>query len=131
MSYGNPNRRTYVFPNVDFGAGDSAHSLRGPNGKEGKLIDIHLSATETFNSVTTDANVQVGISGGDLDAYALFVPGDLAATDAISAQNGADSDWLLDANIPADTAVEVTCIAPTGGTPAGIATVTVVIDWAD
>ena len=131
MSYSNPNRRSYVFPSVDYGAGDSSHSLRGPAGKTGTLVDIHLSATETFNSVTTDGYTQIGVSGGDLDAFASFVQGDLAATDAISAENGSDPDWLIDANIPADTAVEVTCVAPTGGTPTGIATVTVVIDWAD
>lgn len=131
MSYSLPDRRSYVFPSVDYGAGDSAQSIQGPKGKSGRLIDIELSATETFNSVTTDGYTNVG-TASDTDAYAHFVQGDLAATDSVSGQDGVtDTDWLIDAAIPADTQVEVTFIAPTGGTPAGIATTTVWIDWAD
>ena len=130
MSYSIPNRRTYVFPAVDYGAGDSSHSFRGPKGKAGTLVDIHLHATETFNSVTTDGYTAVG-TAADTDAYALFVQGDLAATDSICATGMSDPDWLIDANLPADTQIEVTCVAPTGGTPAGIATVEITVDWAD
>lgn len=131
MSYSNPDRRSYVFANVDFGAGDSAQSFQGPKGKAGTLIDIHLSATETFNSTTTDAYTEIG-TAADPNAYAHFVQGDLAATDSVCGTDGAtDTDWLIDANIPADTQVEVTFVAPTGGTPAGIATVTIWVDWAD
>lgn len=131
MSYSNPDRRFYVFPNVDYGAGNSSHSFQGPKGKTGRLIDIHLSATETFNSVTTDGYTDIG-TAADPDAYAHFVQGDLAATDSVCGTDGAtDTDWLISAEIPADTQVEVTCVAPTGGTPAGIATTTVVVDWDD
>jgi len=131
MSYSNPDRRFYVFPNVDYGAGDSSHSFQGPKGKTGRLIDIHLSATETFNSVTTDGYTEIG-TASDTNAYASFVQGDLAATDSVCGTDGVtDTDWLIDPVIPADTQVEVTCKAPTGGTPAGIATVTVIVDWAD
>lgn len=130
MSYSNPDRRSYVFPNVDFGAGDSAQSFQGPKGKAGRLIDIHYSVTETFNSVTTDAYTEIG-TAADPNAYAHFVQGDAAATDSVSGQDGVtDTDWLIDADIPADTQVEMTFVAPTGGTPAGIATVTVWVDWA-
>jgi hypothetical protein len=130
MSYSNPDRRFYVFPNVDFGAGDSAQSLQGPKGKEGRLIDIHYSATETFNSVTTDAYTEIG-TAADTNAFAHFMQGDLAATDSVCGSDGVtDPDWLIDPVIPADTQVEVTMVAPTGGTPAGIATVTVIVDWA-
>lgn len=128
--YSNPDRRPYVFPNIDFGAGDSAQSIQGPKGKAGRLVDIHYSATETFNSVTTDAHTQVG-TAADPDAFAKFIQGDLAATDSVCGSDGVtDTDWLIDPVIPADTQVEVTFTAPTGGTPAGIATVTVWIDWA-
>ena len=130
MSYSDADRRVYVFPAVDYGAGDFSHSFRGPKGKAGRLIDIHLSASETFNSVTTDGMTQVG-TATDVDAFAQFVQGDLAATEAVCGTDGTtDPDWLIDEDIPADTHVEVTCVAPTGGTPAGIATVTVIVDWA-
>jgi hypothetical protein len=130
MSYSDPDRRSYTFANVDFGAGDSAQSFQGPKGKAGRLISIHLSATETFNSVTTDANIQVG-TAADPDAYALFVPGDVAATDSVCSDDGVtDTDAIINAEIPADTQVEMTFTAPTGGTPAGIGSVTVIVDWA-
>lgn len=130
MSYSNPNRRTYVFPAVSYAA-DSAQSFKGPKGKAGRLIDIHLSATTTFNSVTTDGYTNIG-TAADTDAYAHFVQGDLAATDSVCGTDGVtDTDWLIAADIPADTQVEVTFVAPTGGTPAGVATVTITVDWAD
>lgn len=130
MSYADPNRRTYTFSNVDFGAGNTVHGIRGPADKTGRLIDVHVSATETFNSVTTDGAVNIGDST-DADKFAHFVPGDLAAESAVSGMDGVtDPDWIIDADIPANTLVEVQCLAPTGGTPAGIATVSVVIDWA-
>jgi len=130
MSYANPDRRFYFFAAVDYGAGDSAQSIQGPKGKAGKLVDIHLAATETFNSVTTDGYTDIG-TAADPNAYAHFVQGDLADTDSVSGEDGVtDTDWLIDADIPADTQVEVTFVAPTGGTPTGIANVVIVIDWA-
>lgn len=131
MSYSLPNRRSYVFPNVDYGAGDSVQYFRGPKGKTGTLVDIHVSPTEAFNSVTTDGYTAVG-TASDADAYALFVQGDLAVTAAACGTDmTTDPDWLISASIPADTQVKVSFIAPTGGTPTGIATTTIVVDWAD
>lgn len=130
MSYSNPERGMYVFPNVDYGAGTTTHAIPVPTGKRGRLIDIQLAATESFNSVTTDGSTSIGISG-TISRNALFVQGDLAAGAAISAKNLSDPDWLVEPEIVKDSVLLVTCTAPTGGTPAGIATVTVIIDWQD
>jgi len=130
MAYSNPDRRSYVFPAVDFGAGNTSHSFQGPKGKAGRLVAIHLSASETFTNTTTQGQILVG-TGADTDAYALMNLGTTAATDSVSSDDGVtDTDAILSADIPADTQVEVTCVAPTGGTPAGIGTVTVLVDWA-
>jgi len=130
MSYSNPDRRFYVFPTVDFGAGSTSHSFQGPKGKAGRLVCIHLSASETFTNTTTEANIMVG-TAADTDAYALMNLGTTAATDSVASDDGVtDTDAIISASIPADTQVEVTCTAPTGGTPAGIGTVTVIVDWA-
>lgn len=128
MSYSNPDRRAYAFPNVDFGAGDTVQYLRGPKGKSGRLIDIHYSVTEAFNSVTTDGYTDIG-TAVDADAFAHFVQGDVA--DTVCGSDGVtDPDWIIDPVIPADTKIKMTFKAPTGGTPTGIATVTVLVDWA-
>jgi hypothetical protein len=130
MSYSDPDRRTYSFGIHDFGAGSESLSITGPKGKTGTLVAIHAAATETFNAVTTAANIQVG-TAADPDAYALFNLGTLADTDSASTDDGTtDTDAIISASIPADTQVEVTFTAPTGGTPAGMAAVTVIIDWA-
>lgn len=129
MSYSNPDRRCYNYGSIDFGAGGEVVSITGPKGKRGRLIDIHVSATETFNAVTTSAKVSVG-TAADPDAYAELDVGTLADTDSISAEDGvSDTDAIIAEDIPADTQVEVTMVAPTGGTPAGMGHVQIVIDW--
>lgn len=130
MSYSNPDRRFYSFPAVNFGSG-SAQSIKGPRGKAGRLIAIHASCTTLFTAVTTPGRIEVG-TAADTDANALFVLGTLAATDAVASDDGVtDTDAIINADIAPNTQVEVTFVAPTGGTPAGVATVSVVIDWAD
>lgn len=127
MSYADPDRRQYSFGLVDFGAGANVSlSLQGPKGKAGRLVSIHLTATEVF---TADGAIQIG-TASDPDAYANFVVGTVAATDSVCSDDGVtDPDAIIDANIPADTQVEVTCVKTTG-TPTGQGLVSVIIDWA-
>lgn len=129
MGYANPHQRiTYAYAGIDFGAGDKAASFQGPKNMVGKLRDIVLpNCTEVFNSVTTEAQIKIGTASND-DAYALANLGDLAATDTFVASQD-DTDAIIDDAIPADTQVEVAFIAPTGGTPTGIADVQIVVDW--
>lgn len=129
MGYANPNLSiTYNYSGIDFGAGDKAASFQGPKGMAGRLREVVLpNVTEVFNSVTTEGQIKIGTASND-DAYALVNLGDLAATDTfVTSQD--DTDGIIDANIPADTQVEVAFIAPTGGTPTGIADVQIVVDW--
>ena len=131
MSYSDPNRLCYSFGEIDFGAGGEVLSITGPAGKSGLLRSIHVAASETFTDDTTEGAVQVG-TAADPDAYAAFNLGTLADTDSAASDDGStDTDAIIDERIPADTQVEVTCVAPTGGTPAGKGYVTVVIDWAN
>lgn len=130
MSYSNPDRRSYVFPAVNFGS-TSAQSFKGPAGKKGVLVDIHVACTTLFTAVTTAAFVDVG-TAADIDYNAHFGLGTLAATDAILLTGSTGSlAALIEPNIAADTQVEVTFTAPTGGSPAGVGTVTITVDWAD
>jgi len=122
----NPRTVTYVLSAVDFGAGDSAHAVKAPLGFSfGRLIDVGVAVSETFNQVTTQGFVRLG-TGADADAYAELQMGAAAATDFYNTQD--DTNAIIDENVT-NTQIEVACIAPTGGTPAGIGDVHIMIDW--
>lgn len=117
---------TYVLPAKDFGDGwtevlEAHPTLRGVV-KNVALYDV----TEALNAVTTPARVDVGINSGDADAFSIS-----AGIGAVSI--GAAANPALTAGvtgtIPAGTDILVTGVAPTGGTPAGVATVAVTIRY--
>lgn len=133
MSYDTPVRVSYNLGNVaggvDFGAGNSAYAIKPPAGKKvGNVVDIHLSVNETFTQVTTPGYVRLG-TAADADKYAELNCGAAAITDAYNLDDAGSINARIDLEADGITQVEVACIAPTGGTPAGIANVTVVIDW--
>jgi len=117
---------TYVFPAKDFDA-DWTEIIESPAGFRGRVRSIMIyDVTETFNSVTTEASILVGISG-DTNAFVTSADlGDLAAT-------ASDSPTLTDGVtliIPIGTTIHVTGVAPTGGSPdTGIATIAVTIQY--
>lgn len=115
---------TYTFPAKDFGAATWTEVIESPPGFRGKVRAVSIyDVTEAFTDDTTESRVDVGISG-DIDAFATSADlGTLgiAASDSPALTGGAT---LI---IPANTTVHVTGTAPTGGTPAGIATVAVTI----
>ena len=125
-SYDNPQIESYSFGEHDFGAGGDSLAVNGPAKMRGRLLDIIVSATETFTNDTTEGKVQVG-TAADVDAYAEMGLGTLADTNSVRASDA--SGDLIEQDIPADTQVEITFVAPTGGTPAGKGHVTVVIGW--
>ena len=127
MSYSNPLCVTYKFASHDFGAGAGATSFKAPAGyTAGRLIDVGLmDITETFTNTTTPAYVRVG-TASDADAYAQLDCGVAAATDCYNTKN--DTDAIIDADLDGSQ-IEVTFVAPTGGTPAGIASAFVVVEW--
>jgi hypothetical protein len=126
MAYENPTTISYSLGSVDFGAGNTTHYIKGPTGKVGRIVDVMLDVTETFNAVTTSAFLRAG-SGSDADAYWEYTMGTTAQGAAFNIQNQAAAD--KETNIPANGQVVIACVAPTGGTPAGIAKVTVAINW--
>jgi hypothetical protein len=114
-----------TIPGVDFGAGDEAFVLATPGTFRGKPIAVDIyKITETFNSVTTQARVDIG-DGTDQDEFALTDDfNDNASTAPIhfSVSDGTLNVGDTEIIQPADV-VTVTCVAPTGGTPAGRAMV--------
>jgi len=137
-SYDNPLTVSYGFGLVDYGAGDSAFAIQRPKGATMARIDeIHVSVTETFNGVTTNAFTQVG-TAGDPNKFADMDMAAAAATDGYGTND--DPDAILEAGQFIDLdrdgdagasldQLEVAFIAPTGGVPAGIGYPTIVVSW--
>lgn len=118
---------TYLFQAVDLGAGNVAEVIRGPAGKVGTVRAVSVfNVTEAYNSVTTSARVDVG-NGSDADYYAKsndFSDLAIAAAESPGIVAGVGGNSL-----PGDTAITLTLVGPTGGTPTGISDVQVVITW--
>lgn len=108
---------------VDF-ATTKTFAIKGPAGKQGKVLQIHNSVTTSYVGTTTPGAVQVGKSG-ELAAYGELLVGAAGAGTAA----GAAVQGVGSADIPADTDVLVTCKAPTGDSVAGQGHVTVAIRW--
>ena len=127
MAYENPSCVTFQFGSHDFGAGAGALSFKLPKGKVGRLVDVGVTnITETFTATTTPAYFRVG-TGADADAYAELNMSTAAATDTWNTVD--DTNAIISSTLPADTQIEVTMVAPTGGTPAGIGTPYVVVEF--
>jgi hypothetical protein len=118
---------TYTFPLIDLDSGDVTADIQGPPGLRGLVKEINVyNVTEIFTDVTTEARVDVGIQGGDDNAYAISSDlGTLAAAAAIALTVTPG----VVATIPAAEDILITFVAATGGTPTGIATFSVTINW--
>lgn len=123
----------------DFGAGNRGTSIRRPGlhpTKPGKgystcrIEAIHVSASETFTATTTQGFVRIGITGS-IAKFAQLAMGTLANTDSRGTFDDIDAiiQKVIDMDIEDIDQLEVTFIAPTGGTPAGIGEVTIVLTW--
>ena len=137
--YDNPDRRTYVFAQYDYGAaaGARADKVIGPKGKAAFLVDYGvMSILEDFAG-TTSATIAVGTSS-DPDAYGNEFPlnGGLITGGGRTVQSTYDiiadaADWatyMLDRTIPANTAIYLTSTEGATG-PAGQGCPYIVIDW--
>ena len=121
MSYSNPTSICYRFPAAAIDTDGSIGSIIGPSGMQGRLIDIGYVVTVG----TTDAasQINVGIVGGDEDAYG-FISVPIASAGAVGngMTRGADADEV----IAADSGVSV---FSDGGATAGDGDILVTIDW--
>lgn len=125
MQYDNPRTITIPLGSVNFGT-NTASSFKLPKGLRGRLVDVSVISTTLFTAVTTGAFVNIGTTA-DPDAYAsLGSLGALAATDTFNTVN--DPEAIINPDLPADTQIEVAYVAPTGGSPAGVGLVYVVVD---
>ena len=148
--YANPETIRYPSaPSAAFGAATQTQTFIGPKGKKGLVRDIEVFLTADAVGTTTVPEIDVGTASGDV-SYARLRLGSAAGTgygtgvqraSQLIATLGtaqvpppAASDYaghvaLETAFIPKDTALVITLKAGTGGTPAGTASVYVVIKW--
>lgn len=124
MGYSSEQFITYSFGGQDFADAADTFSFKLPEGKQGRLVDVSISAYETFNATTTEAFLDIG-TAADADAYAHCGLGTTADTDTYLAS--ANAGDIISATIPAGTQVEVTMVANTGGTPAGKGVINIIV----
>jgi len=119
---------TYILPAKDFGAGWT-EDINSPAGFRGKVMAVTLyDVTEAFVGTTSTGPVQIGIQGGDADAYAISEEPNATlsiadGSEALSVREG------VVGTIPADDAILVTGLINVGGAITGIATVAVTIRY--
>lgn len=134
MAYDSPERITYPFTGIDFGAASNSTQTiqvpaNGTQGRSGRVVGILLSdVAEDFVGSTSDAGVQVG-DGSDADKY--FDTG-LVLDETVDVADNATL-WLVDDGAQVDielgrSTVTVTFVVAEGS-EAGQANVDVVIDW--
>lgn len=128
MSYENPVVISHHFGSVNFGSGSTAKIKPPPGLTKGNILDIHVTVTTTFTQVTTPGYVRVGKTG-TADYYAQINMGAAASGSAYNFRDNKTVSRRIDLVADAVSDVLVTFVAPTGGTPAGIGLVTVVIGW--
>jgi len=105
MSYSDGPVLSYTLGAVDFGAGDTNHAIKAPNGfTRGRIVDVGVAVSETFTATTTPGYVRIG-TASDADAYVELNMATAAATDYYNTQD--DTDAIIDADIPSATQVEV------------------------
>lgn len=138
MSYDHPNRIKYSFGTFDFGgAADEVFVVKGPKGKEGRIYDYGVEATtEIFNGSTVTPKIAIGTSsdpdayGDELVLHALAVDSATGIRILYDETESGFATYMLNRDVPKNTAVYVTCTAATGS-PTGMGVPYVIIEWQD
>lgn len=111
---------------LDIGAGNKATDFITDAAFRGKIQAISVyDITETFNSVTTAPRIDIG-DGSDADYWCTVEIADGTTAQHFSAAAGTIVANQAEIIEPGDV-VTVTSVAPTGGTPTGIANVDVTV----
>lgn len=138
MSYDNPRNRVTYTHFFDFGAAaDLALVYKGPKGKAGRLFNYGVfGVVENFAADTITPKISVG-TAADPDAYgeelvltAVTTTTPIDIRSLYSEQATGWTTYMVDRELPADTAVYMTLIGATGS-PTGQATAFMTIEWND
>jgi hypothetical protein len=136
-SYDNPLTLSYSLGLHDYGAGGEATAIPVPGwATRCRIESISLLATETFTATTTEAFVRIG-TAADADKFAELGASTLADTNGLAKEysdfvdNGYGGPGVVDCSSSGEniSQLEVVLVAPTGGTPAGIAYTDIAVSW--
>lgn len=125
---------SHTFPGVNFATTTTAKIKIPRKATMARVMDILASATVLFTQVTTQAQVQVG-DGSTPDIFAALFMGALASGNTLGGSDsvaGVYKAAYLAGNYNSGAGLHdliVTFVAPTGGSPAGTATVVVVVGY--
>ena len=125
MSYENPSTVTIPLGSVNFATG-STSSFRLPKGKEGRLIDVSITATTVFTNVTTGAFINIGTIALPAANASLGSLGTLAVGQTFNTFSKPTA--ITNAALAADTQYNVSYVASTGATPTGAGLVYAVVE---
>ncbi len=136
MAYDNVAPSMYSFGNFDFGAGsDETFVVQGPKGKAGRLWDYGVQGCiEVMNGSSTTPKIAIGTSsdpdayGDELDLNALADNSGKSVRSTYREESSGFTTQMVDREIPADTAIYVTCTGA-AGSPTGQAVPFVQIQW--
>ena len=143
--YAAPQTEVIALGSQAFGNSTTTFNYIGPKGREGHVEDIVADITADMVGTTAVPEVDVGTASGDT-TYAQYRLGTAAGTGyGTGAHRAQQEAWtgnppitlsdftghvaLNKARIPKDTAFVITLKAGTGGAPAGVANVYVIIKW--
>jgi hypothetical protein len=143
--YANPQVEVLSLVNQNFGNSTLTFNYVGPKGREGHVEDIVADITADMVGTTAVPEIDVGTASGDT-TYARYRLGTAAGTGYGTGVHRAQQEaWtgnppivlsdfanhlaLNKARIPKDTNFVITLKAGTGGSPAGVANVYLVIKW--
>lgn len=128
MAYDNETVVSYSLGSVNMATG-STQVIKPPKGlSRGRIIDVHAYVTVLFTQVTTPGYIRLGKSG-TAAYYAEVNMGAAAATTAYNLRDNGTISRQIDLVADSVNDVLVTLVAPTGGSPAGTAGITIVIGW--
>ncbi|SRR6266446_2041042 len=143
-----PDTEVLTYPAQAFGNSTTTFNYIGPKGKKGLVTDIVADISANMVGTTTVPEIDVGTTSGDA-TYARYRLGSTAILGytAASTPKRATQEALVTQTpppalsdfaghvaletvaIPKDTAFVITLKAGTGGSPAGTASVYVIIKW--
>lgn len=128
MSYSNPQQITYTTGAITTTAGAATLPIRGPKGKQGRVVDIIARCTTSHVLGSTPTKLEVGVAGA-VAAYASYLPPAMTAPAASALTDLPGASVLGTTVIPENAQVILTTTANAGGAPAGAITYDVVINW--